>query len=111
MGRKQNTSDLRKVQQCRDQPDQLRRYSCRADQCTSRPQSDSGLMVAQGATYRGSSGFVDAEFQLGDDYYSNLLLIVPARNRAPTGWDCRHSTKPRKTKLSSWQELSLFQGD
>ncbi|MCC6363149.1 MAG: hypothetical protein IT165_06460 [Bryobacterales bacterium] len=46
--------------------------------------------VAQGATYRGSSRFVDAELQLGDDHYRNLLLIIrSARNQGHDGVEIR----------------------
>jgi hypothetical protein len=46
--------------------------------------------VAQGATYRGSNRFVDAELQLGDEHYGNVLLIIrSARKQGHDGVEIR----------------------
>ncbi len=47
-------------------------------------------LVAQGATYRGSNEFVDAEVSLGEDHFENVLMIIrSARKQGHDGVEIR----------------------
>jgi|ERR1017187_391802 hypothetical protein len=66
--------------------------------------------VSQGATYGGSNEFVDAELQLADDHYKNVLMIIrSARKQGHDGVEIRLTPESLAAIDSRIAEISALE--
>jgi hypothetical protein len=67
-------------------------------------------LAAQGATYRGSSEFVDADLRLSDDHFQNVLKIIKsARNQGHDGVEIRLTPESLSAVASRIAEISALE--
>jgi hypothetical protein len=67
-------------------------------------------LVSQGATYRGSTEFVDADLRLGVDHFENVLEIIrSARNQGHDGVEIRLTPESLSAISSRIAEISALE--